>query len=176
MPIKLALPKGRLLRQTASRLQKAGWRLDEYHSEMGFYRPRSEKYPDMLIRVFHEKDIPVQIATGNYDLGICCSDWIEELMSKYPRSGLVKIKDLFYGGGCLYMASASPALKIMKSRSLVRIASEYPNLAEAFALRNRLSRFSVSRSGAPPRFTPRRTPTWLSFPPVMKAPWRSPAW
>ena len=71
MVVKLALPKGRLLRKTAALLQKADWRLDEYHSEMGFYRPCSGKYPDVLIRVFHEKDIPVQIATGNYDLGIC---------------------------------------------------------------------------------------------------------
>jgi len=141
--IKLALPKGRLLRKTASLLQKADWRLDEYHSEMGFYRPRSEKYPDVLIRVFHEKDIPVQIAVGNYDLGICCLDWIEELMAKYPSSGLVKVKDLSYGEGCLYMASASPEPGITRRGSLVRIAGEYPNLAESYALRNRLSRFSI---------------------------------
>jgi len=141
--IKLALPKGRLLRKTASLLQKAGWRLDEYHSDMGFYRPRSEKYPDVLIRVFHEKDIPIQIAAGNYDLGICCLDWIEEQMAKYPSSGLVKVKDLSYGEGCLYMASASPITDIIQEGSLVRIAGEYPNLAESYALRNRLSRFSI---------------------------------
>ena len=143
MAIKLGLPKGRLLRKTASLLQKADWRLDEYHSDMGFYRPRSERYPDVLIRVFHEKDIPVQIAAGNYDLGICCLDWIEELMAKYPRSGLVKVKDLRYGEGCIYMASASPEPYIIRGGSLVRIAGEYPNLAESYALRNRLSRFSI---------------------------------
>ncbi len=143
MVIKLALPKGRLLRKTASLLQKADWRLDEYHSDMGFYRPCSERYPNVLIRVFHEKDIPVQIAAGNYDLGICCLDWIEELMAKYPRSGLVKVKDLFYGEGCLYVASASDVSDIIRDGSPVRIAGEYPNLAESYALRNRLSRFSI---------------------------------
>ncbi|GAG08368.1 unnamed protein product, partial [marine sediment metagenome] len=91
MAIRLALPKGRLLRKTASLLQKADWRLDEYHSSMGFYRPKSERYPDVVIRVFHEKDIPIQIAMGNYDLGICGADWVEELIVKYPRSGLVKL-------------------------------------------------------------------------------------
>ncbi|MCK4273741.1 MAG: ATP phosphoribosyltransferase, partial [Dehalococcoidales bacterium] len=84
MAIKIALPKGRLLRKTAAMLQKAAWGLDEYHSNMGFYRPRSQKFPDVLMRVFHEKDIPIQIAMGNYDLGICCLDWIEELLVKYP--------------------------------------------------------------------------------------------
>ena len=143
MAIKLALPKGRLLRKTASLLQKADWRLDEYHSDMGFYRPRSEKYPDVLIRVFHEKDIPVQIAAGNYDLGVCCLDWIEELIAKYPSSGLIKVKDLSYGEGCLYMASAFDVSDIIRDGSLVRITGEYPNLAESYALRNRLSRFSI---------------------------------
>jgi ATP phosphoribosyltransferase len=110
---------------------------------MGFYRPRSEKFPEVLIRVFHEKDIPIQIATGNYDLGICCLDWIEELMAKYPRSGLVKVKDLMYGDGCLYMASASSVSGNTRRNAPVRIAGEYPNLAESYALRNRMSRFSV---------------------------------
>jgi len=141
--IKLALPKGRLLRKTAALLQKADWALDEYHSNMGFYRPRSERFPALLIRVFHEKDIPVQIAMGNYDLGICCLDWIEELLTKYPSSDLVKVKDLLYGDGVLYMAAASPLAELLQGRSLVRIASEYPNLAESFALRNRLRRFSI---------------------------------
>jgi len=141
--IKLALPKGRLLRKTASLLQKADWRLDEYHSDMGFYRPCSEKYTDVRIRVFHEKDIPIQIATGNYELGICCLDWIEELMAKYPRSGLVKVKDLMYGDGCLYIASALPMSGNARRYSPVRIVGEYPNLAEAYALRNRFSRFSI---------------------------------
>jgi ATP phosphoribosyltransferase len=141
--IKLALPKGRLLRKTAARLQKAAWGLDEYHSNMGFYRPKSERFPHLLIRVFHEKDIPIQIAMGNYDLGICCLDWIEELLVKYPSSDLVKVKDLLYGGGALYVASASPPEDLLKNGATVRIASEYPNLAEAFALRQRLGRFSI---------------------------------
>ena len=58
--------------------------------------------------MFHEKDIPIQIAMGNYDLGICGLDWIEELLVKYPSSDLVKVKDLAYGEGALYMAASSP--------------------------------------------------------------------
>ncbi len=142
MAVKLALPKGRLLRKTAARLQKAGWGLDEYNSGMGFYRPKSQKFPDVLIRVFHEKDIPIQIATGNYDLGICCLDWVEELLVKYPSSDIVKVADLGYGEGSLYTAAVSPP-DASANGAPVRIASEYPNLAEAYALRRRLSRFSV---------------------------------
>ena len=143
MPVKIALPKGRLLRKTAALLQKADWRLDEYHSSMGFYRPKSGKFPGLLIRVFHEKDIPIQIAMGNYDLGICGLDWIEELLAKYPSSDVVKVKDLLYGGSSLYMAAAYKSLDLRQNGTPLRIASEYPNLAEAFALKNRLSRFSI---------------------------------
>ncbi len=140
MAVKLALPKGRLLRKTAARLDRAGWGLDEYNSSIGYYRPKSEKFPEVLIRVFHEKDIPIQIATGNYDLGICCRDWVEELLAKYPSSAIVKVSDLGYGQGSLYTAAVAPP---RANGAPVRIASEYPNLAEAYALRKRLSRFSV---------------------------------
>jgi len=143
VPIKIALPKGRLLRKTAAMLQKAAWGLDEYHSKIGFYRPKSQKFPEMLIRVFHEKDIPIQIAMGNYDLGICGLDWIEELLVKYPSSDIVKVKDLLYGGGSLYMAAAALSPDFKQNGTPLRIASEYPNLAEAYALKKRLSRFSV---------------------------------
>ena len=138
MTIKLALPKGRLLRKTSALLQKADWGLDEYHSKIGFYRPKSQRFPELCIRVFHEKDIPIQVALGNYDLGICCLDWIEELLTKYPSSDLVKVKDLLYGEGALYMAANSSIAAT--GRSVVRIASEYPNLAESFALKRRLRR------------------------------------
>ncbi len=143
MATKIALPKGRLLRRTAAMLQKAEWGLDEYNSRIDFYRPRSQKFPDLLIRVFHEKDIPIQIAMGNYDLGICGLDWIEELLVKYPSSDLVKVRDLAYGEGVLYMAAASLLEGMKNNGLLVRIATEYPNLAEAYALRNRLGRFAI---------------------------------
>ncbi len=143
MAIKFALPKGRLLRKTAAMFQKAEWGLDEYHSKTGFYRPHSQKFPEVLLRVFHEKDIPIQIAMGNYDLGICCLDWIEELLVKYPSSDVVKVQDLGYGEGFLYAASALSAPELHRNGSPVRIASEYPNLAESFALKKRLGRFSI---------------------------------
>jgi ATP phosphoribosyltransferase len=143
VPVKIALPKGRLLRKTAAMLQKAAWGLDDYQSSVSYYRPKSAKFPDALIRIFNEKDIPIQIAMGNYDLGICGQDWIEELLAKYRSSDLVKIKDLSYGAGSLYMVEALERKGAWRKHDVVRIASEYPNMAEGFALRNRLSRFVV---------------------------------
>ena len=119
MLIKIALPKGRLLDTTAALLQRAGWGLAGYHRKARFYHLKSQKFPAVLIKIFHEKDIPVQVAVGNYDLGICGLDWVEELLAKYPSSALAKVKDLDYGKGALYMAVSRfepiPAMEQIKA-------------------------------------------------------------
>jgi len=146
--IRIALPKGKLLKDTAALLEKAGWQLNDYSQTMRNYRLKSVRFPDLLIKVFQEKDIPIQVAIGNYDLGICGLDWIEELTSKYAASAPIRIKNLGYGKGTLYIAasdaSAVPSLEKLPAKSgIVRIVSEYPNIAESFALNIRLRRFSV---------------------------------
>jgi ATP phosphoribosyltransferase len=143
--LKIALPKGRLMGETATLLSRAGWGLDGYHEQARFYHIESKTLPQLSGRVFHEKDIPVQVAIGNYDLGVCGSDWIEELLAKYPSSALMKVKNLKYGEGALYISAAgADSVEALRAKSgTIRIASEYPNLAEAFAIEMRLRHFSV---------------------------------
>ncbi len=148
MMLKIALPKGRLLAQTATLLDRAGWGLSGYHDRARLYRLRSPRFPGLSLKMFHEKDIPIQVAVGNYDLGICGLDWVEELLAKYPSSALVKVKNLGYSQGALYTAVAESGslttLEALSARSGgLRIASEYPNLAESLAVRLRLKRFSI---------------------------------
>jgi ATP phosphoribosyltransferase len=98
--------------------------------------------------VFQEKDIPVQVSLGNYDLGICGSDWVTELLVRYPDMALEKVLDLSYGQGSL-CAVASPDSGLSCIDDLRadgkawRIVSEYPNLAESLAVKLRLKRFKV---------------------------------
>ena len=148
MPIKIALPKGRLLGETATLLQRASWGLNDYTERARFYRFKSPRFPNLSAKIFHEKDIPIQVAVGNYDLGICGLDWVEELLVKYPSSPLVKVKDLEYGEGALYMVAsqseAAVTVEEMQAKTdVIRIASEYPNLAESFAANLRLRRFNI---------------------------------
>jgi len=126
---------------------------------MPSYRPKSQRFPNLLAKVFHEKDIPIQVAVGNYDLGICGLDWVEELLVKYPSSALIKLRNLGYGEGTLYVVTSTPQAvldrtlgrsdlesvmeKMQVERGIIRIASEYPNLAESFALKLRLRWFSI---------------------------------
>ena len=146
--LKIALPKGRLLTETAALLQDTGWGLSGYHEKGRSYHLKSTKFPNLQARVFHEKDIPIQVALGNYDLGICGLDWVEELLVKYPSSALIKIRNLGYGEGALYIAASqragAPTVGELQAKpSMIRIASEYPNLAEFFAVKSRLRRFSI---------------------------------
>ena len=147
MSLNIALPKGRLLNSTASLLERAGWELDGYNDKLRYYRLKSAKFPDIKIKVLQEKDIPIQIAVGNYDLGICGLDWTEELLVKYPSSSVLKIADLGYGDGALYAAALPGDLtdpeKLASRKSITRIAGEYPNLAETLAGKLRLKRFSI---------------------------------
>jgi len=146
--VRIALPKGRLLGEISELLRRAGWGLSGYTATERLYRLKSRKFPDLRAKVFHEKDIPVQVAIGNYDLGICGLDWVEELQAKYHSSALVKVSNLGCGVGQLYMAvsqvqGVTTAEELRLQSGVVRIASEYPNLAESFALDLRLRRFSI---------------------------------
>ncbi len=146
--LKLALPKGRLSAATASLLNEAGLCLVDYDDQTRSYRPRSATCPNLLVKVFQEKDIPVQLAMGNYDLGICGLEWVEELSVKYRSSSIIKLRPLGYGARdiCLLAEGSSPIASLKQLQAYqgqVRIASEYPNLAELVALRLRLKRFRV---------------------------------
>jgi ATP phosphoribosyltransferase len=146
--LKLALPKGRLLSSTANLVNEASLGFERYGDRTRRYRLSSEKFPHLSAKVFQEKDIPIQVAIGNYDLGICGLDWIQELLIRYPGSALAKISGLDYGEGSIYLAAACQAgianlneLAVKQNRW--RIASEYPNLSQDFALSLRLKAFTV---------------------------------
>ena len=137
-----------MLPETARLLEWAEWDIGGYRDGAPIYNLKSGRFPAMLAKIFHEKDIPVQVAVGNYDLGICCLDWVEELLVRYHSTDLVKVRDLGYGRGSLLIVASSLMSgmgieEITAGRDEIRIASEYPNLAESFALKNRLRRFRV---------------------------------
>jgi ATP phosphoribosyltransferase len=146
--IKLALPKGKLLSSTASLLDELALGFEDYNNETRKYRLQSVRFPHLLAKIFQERDIPIQVAIGNYDLGICGLDWIEELMVRYPTSALVRISNLNYDEGHLYMTAScytgiTDVHELQTRENYWRIITEYPNLAEFFALNLRLKAFKI---------------------------------
>jgi ATP phosphoribosyltransferase len=146
--IKLALPKGRFLSSTAGLLDEIDMGFEGYGDKTKQYRLRSARFSSLSAKILQEKDIPIQVAVGNYDLGICGSDWIEEYLVKYPAGAVVRIASLNYGEGSIHVVASIQAGitsldQLSARRSDYRIVSEYPNLSEAFALNLRMRRFRI---------------------------------
>jgi len=145
--LKLALPAGQLARPTDQLLRQAGLIVRGYTDGSRSYRPRLDGREDVLLRVFREKDIPIQIALGNYDVGICSLAWLKELLIRFPSEAVVQLRALPLGPSSLYVAAAPDgglsSLDDLAGVPGLRLVSEYPNLAEVFALSARLPAYRV---------------------------------
>jgi ATP phosphoribosyltransferase len=144
--IRLALPTGDLREPVGRLLASAGLAVDDYARGSRSYLGRLKGAADVLVRVFREKDIPIQIALGNYDLGICRLEWIEDLTQRYPTDGIVPLRDLEIGGRSLYVAvdaARDGDIRDWAQLAGLRIVSEYANIAEALAMGLRLSDYRV---------------------------------
>jgi len=144
--LKLALPGGDLRPQAAVALAAAGLASEGYaHGSRSLSVPVDGR-ADMIARVFREKDIPVQIALGAYHAGICGDPWVREFLSRYPDEGLVRLRPLEFGGTRLVLAA--PAAVVAQLGPLaewprwsgIRIATEFPRIAERLATGMRLAR------------------------------------
>ncbi|OGO18410.1 MAG: hypothetical protein A2Z02_00285 [Chloroflexi bacterium RBG_16_48_7] len=146
--VKFALPKGNLMAATASLLEEAGLGFDGYSKDSRLYHLSSSRHPDISAKIFQEKDIPIQVSIGNYDIGICGLDWIEELLVKFPESPLIKLTDLEYDAGELFLASSTQGNirsldDLLNKPEKWKIVSEYPNLCEHAAIELRLRQFRI---------------------------------
>lgn len=159
MSLKLALPAGQLARPTDELLRQAGLTVRGYTDGSRSYRPRLDGREDVFLRVFREKDIPIQIALGNYDLGICGLAWLKELLTRYPSETVVRLRAFPLGPSVLHVAAAPDSgltsLDSLAGVPNLRLVSEYPNLTEAFALSARLPAYRVFPvSGAAEAYPP----------------------
>ncbi|MEE8346701.1 MAG: ATP phosphoribosyltransferase [Dehalococcoidia bacterium] len=144
--IKLALPAGDLRTPVADALESVGLKVEGYGEGSRTYILSVGGRKGIVARVFREKDIPIQIALGSYDLGICGLAWIEELRARFPQHPVTPLSDLGVGRLGLYAAAAvaeAHDLSSIGGRRGLRIASEFPNIAEAFALAARLPAYRV---------------------------------
>ncbi|MDD5312748.1 MAG: ATP phosphoribosyltransferase [Dehalococcoidia bacterium] len=144
---RLALPKGVMLSRTAEFLNSIGLGFEDYTSKTRIYRLRSQTMPSLCAKMLNERDIPVQVAIGNYDFGICTSDWLQELQARYPASNVVKVCDLEYDTAGIFLAFSRNASftedTLRDSDSTVRIVTQYPALAESAAYKMRLKKFRI---------------------------------
>ena len=150
--IKIALPKGDMLEAVQNFLTRQGMEFSGYEKEARSYTALAENARAVFSKQFREKDIPIQVIIGNYDLGLCGTQWVAEYMRQYPRSDILTLRtlDIPEGDLCVCCAAeqtpgknAEDLLRDLAQRGPIRIATEFPSLAEEYVLRKRLPDFRI---------------------------------
>ena len=145
--ISISLPKGEAMASLAKYFEAIGFPVKNYNAQNRTYRPEIKNIP-IRAKIMAEKDVAIQVAVGNYDIGFCGTDWIQELRVRYRGTKLHVFKQLDLNRKNLYACTSLKgnlqSVKDLTSRhDFVTIISEYPNLAEDFAIRHRLKKFKI---------------------------------
>jgi ATP phosphoribosyltransferase len=150
--IKIALPKGDLQDSVRQFLSERKIEFAGYHKDVRAYSSRIEDAHNLFSKPFREKDIPIQVSIGNYDLGLCGTQWVAEYVRQYPRCDLLTLRtlDISEGEMCICCRAGEGGGKEredllwdLTKRGPIRIATEFPSLAEEYALKRRLPDFRI---------------------------------
>ena len=137
--IRVALPRGDLRTPVAERLAAAKFVAPGYGEGSRSYRFEVDHIPGVQVRVFSDNDIPIQVALGHYDFGIASRMWIDELLVRFPNDSIVPLRRLDIEGETLVAAGApGTSLVGLASAGVMRVATEYPNIAQHYLTRLRV--------------------------------------
>jgi ATP phosphoribosyltransferase len=114
--------------------------------------------------VIRPQDMPLQVANGNFDLGVTGRDWLTDHFDQFPSSPVKELLDL-KSRKVRLVAVVSNELAVENTGDLrqfaasreapIRIASEYVNIADKYARDNHLGHYSVIPTwGATEAFLP----------------------
>jgi ATP phosphoribosyltransferase len=142
--VRVALPRGDLRAGLADRLIAAGFVAEGYAEGSRAYRFAVTGRPEVLVRVFSERDIPIQVALGQYDLGITRRAWVDELLVRYENDSILPLRALDLGAERI-VAGGVPGTDLARLArdGVVRVATEYPNLAARFLNRLRIPAYRL---------------------------------
>jgi ATP phosphoribosyltransferase len=141
--IRVALPRGDLRGALAEQLAAAGFVAEGYAEGSRSYRFAVAGRPEIVVRVFSERDIPIQVALGQYDLGITRGAWVDELLARYAHNSIVPLRAFDLGAQRIVAAAAPGATLPALAQGVVRAATEYPNLATRFLNHLRVPAYRV---------------------------------
>ncbi|MXZ62206.1 MAG: ATP phosphoribosyltransferase [Chloroflexi bacterium] len=131
--IRVALPRGDLRAPLAERLAAVGFAPAGYGEGSRAYRFSVEGRPRVAVRVFSDEDIPIQIALGNYDLGITSRSSIDELVTRYGHDSIVALRALDVGEARVMLAApAGTTLDELGARRPLRVATTYPHITAQY--------------------------------------------
>jgi ATP phosphoribosyltransferase len=162
--VRLALPDGHLSKAAAESLERAGIDMRGYTGKGATRRP-TISLPGVAVKVIRPQDMPLQVANGNFDLAVTGEDWLRDHLCRFPSSPAMEVSQLGFGD-VRVVAVVSEDLAVndigdlqnmVRDGSLprVRLASEYVNIADKYAIDNHLERCKIIPTwGASEAFIP----------------------
>ncbi|HEU0036746.1 MAG TPA: ATP phosphoribosyltransferase [Kofleriaceae bacterium] len=139
-PIILALPKGRILDETADVFARAGYDLSPL---FGDSRRLVHECPPFRVLVLRNSDVPTYVAHGAADVGVVGSDVLDE-----EGRELYEPVDLGIGRCRMIVAERADQPVDPRSQSHLRIATKYPNTTRAYLHRKGITAEVIELSGA----------------------------
>ena len=131
--IRVALPRGDLRAPLAERLAAVDFAPPGYGEGSRAYRFTVEGRPHVAVRVFSDEDIPIQIALGQYDLGITTRSSIDELVTRYGHDSIVSLRALDVGEARVVLAApAGTTVSELGARRPLRVATTFPHLTAQY--------------------------------------------
>ncbi|MEZ4360960.1 MAG: ATP phosphoribosyltransferase [Kofleriaceae bacterium] len=139
-PISLALPKGRILQESAALLARAGYDLSPV---LGDSRRLVHECGALRVLVLRSSDIATYVAHGAADVGVVGSDVLDE-------EGRDLYEPLDLGIGRCRMIVAEPRAARLDERAQLhlRIATKYPRTTRAYLARRGITAEVIKLSGA----------------------------
>jgi ATP phosphoribosyltransferase len=139
-PLRLALPKGRILDETAAIFAAAGYDLGPV---FGDHRRLVHDCGPLRVLVLRSSDVPTYVAHGAADLGVAGSDVLDE-----EGRDLYEPLDLAIGRCRMIVAERSDARVDDRAPMHVRYATKYPRTTAAYLRRKGLTAEVIKLSGA----------------------------
>lgn len=152
--IRLALPDGHQQKHVIGLFTKTGIELKGYNQGAPETRPEIES-DGISITVIRPQDMPAQVAVGNFDIAFTGVDWLFDHKAKFPKSPVEGLLDLGVGRVRVVavVREEVPADDLDRLKALItdgyfpksffRLASEYINIADHFAMKNRIENYRV---------------------------------
>jgi ATP phosphoribosyltransferase len=139
-PIILALPKGRILEETAALFARAGYDLSPV---LGDTRKLVLECGQFRVLVLRNSDVPTYVAHGAADAGVVGSDVLDE-----EGRGLYEPLDLGIGRCRMIVAERADKPIDDRSQSHLRIATKYPRITRAYLHRKGITAEVIELAGA----------------------------
>ena len=162
--VRMAVPDGHQKTPATELFERAGLDIPGYAGKTS--ERRLFGGPEWLaVKVIRPQDMPLQVASGHFDVAVTGQDWLREHLSSFPSSPVEELLDLGFGK-VRVVAALSEDIPVNTTDELrdyvaqgnirpLRVASEYTNIADKYLRDNHIGAYKVMPTwGASEAFLP----------------------